>query len=122
MNPFTQSIVARVRSSELREFVLRWDALEALVVRVYRARATASADEREHAEIRAWLVAHYPTWRAVLAPHWRQALRAGRPCSTDPFEDLLAPARPAEFAGGWTYMQALPAAREALNRLVLESQ
>lgn len=120
MNPFTKSIAARVRSGELKAFISHWDALEALVVRVFRARAASPADAAEHAEARAWLIAHYPAWRAALEPHWRQAMRGGQPSATDPFADLLAPKRAADFVGSWAHMQALPAAREALNRLALE--
>lgn len=120
MNPFTKSIAARVRSGELKAFISHWDALEALVVRVFRARAASPADAAEHAEARAWLIAHYPAWRAALEPHWRQAMRGGQPSATDPFADLLAPERAADFVGSWAHMQALPAAREALNRLALE--
>jgi hypothetical protein len=120
-NPFTKSIAARLRSQHLKQFIQHWDALEALVVRVFRAKAASTADEAEYGELRTRVNVLYPEWQAALAPLWRQALRGGKPCEDDPFAFLLDPASAAGFVGSWAHMQALPAAREALNRLVLES-
>jgi hypothetical protein len=120
MNPFTKAIAARVRSRQLKVFIARWDALEALVVRVYRGHAATDAEEVEYATLRGWLTEHYPAWRDSLEPHWRQAMRGGKLSVDDPFAFLFAPERAAQFLGSWAHMQALPAAREALNRLILE--
>jgi hypothetical protein len=120
-NPFTKSIAARLKSQQLKQFIQHWDALEALVVRVFRAKAASPADEAEYAELRTQITALYPEWQAALVPLWRQALHGGKPCEDDPFAFLLTPASAAGFAGSWAHMQALPATREALNRLVLES-
>jgi len=49
-----------------------------------------------------------------------RGLAAGQPCADDPFRYLLAATRAATFCGSWAHMQALPAAREALNRLILD--
>lgn len=121
MNPFTKSLVARLRSHHLRQFVERWDALEALVIRVYRSAVATEADDAEFAALKRWLIARYPEWQARLEPHWRAALRDGRPSPDDPFVFLLSPEHAAAFCGSWAHMQALPAAREALNRLILEA-
>ena len=121
LNPFTKSIAARLKSQQLKQFIQHWDALEALVVRVFRSKAASATDEAEYAELHRWINAAYPEWRGRLAPLWRQALRGGMPCEDDPFLFLLAPESATVFAGSWAHMQALPAAREALNRLVLES-
>lgn len=120
MNPFTRSIAARLRSRQLKQFIAHWDALEALVIRVYRDKAATAADEAAYTELRRWLSRHYPEWRARLESHWRSANQAGQPCPTDPFLFLLAPERARDFCQSWPHMQALPAAREALNRLILE--
>ncbi|MCS7056768.1 MAG: hypothetical protein NZM18_11420 [Thermoflexales bacterium] len=122
MNPFTRSIAVRLRSRRLKEFIERWDALEGLVIRVYRGAIATEADEAEFTALRRWLREHYPEWQARLEPHWRSALRGGRPSQDDPFVFLLAPERAAEFCGSWPHMQALPAAREALNRLIIAEQ
>lgn len=39
MNPFTQSLLKQISDSKLASFVTYWDALEALVVRVYKSNA-----------------------------------------------------------------------------------
>lgn len=119
-NPFTKSIAGNLRSDELKIFVQRWDALEALIVRVFRAKAATAGDEAEYAELRGWLAANYAPWQPALEPLWRQAKRAGKLCEDDPFLFLIAPETASVFAGSWTHMQALPAARESLNRLVLQ--
>lgn len=122
MNPFTKSIASHLRSRRLRQFIERWDALEALVIRVYRHNWANEADDAEFAELKRWLHEHYPEWRLRLEPHWRSTLRGGQPSQDDPFIFLLAPERAADFCGSWAHMQALPAAREALNRLILEER
>jgi hypothetical protein len=122
MNPFTKSIAAHLRSRRLRQFVRQWDALEALVIRVYRNAAAEPADEEAFAALRHWLRQAYPTWQARLEPHWRAAMRGGQPSPDDPFLFLLAPQRAQDFCASWAHLQALPAAREALNRLILEER
>lgn len=121
LNPFTKSIAARLKSRQLKQFIQHWDALEALVVRVFRGKAATAADEAEHAELRGWINAAYLEWRDPLEPLWRQVMCGGVPCEDDPFLFLMTPESATVFAGSWAHMQALPAAREALNRLVLES-
>jgi hypothetical protein len=121
-NPFTKSILSDAPSEALKTFVQHWDGLEALVVRVFRAKAATAGDEAEFAGLRQWLAADYAPLQPALEPLWRQAKRAGKLCEDDPFVFLMAPESASVFAGSWTHMQALPAARESLNRLVLLSQ
>ncbi len=120
VNPFTKALASRLRSRRLKAFIARWDALEALVVRVYRSGVATPEDEQQFVELKAWLLRHYPEWQTPLEPHWRAALRAGQPCADDPFRYVLGATRAATFCGSWAHMQALPAAREALNRLILD--
>ena len=120
VNPFTKALAVGLRSRRLKVFVARWDDLEALVVRVYRAGIATPEDERRFADLKAWLNRHYPEWQARLEPHWRAALWAGQPCVDDPFCALLAVARAGDLCGSWVHLQALPAAREALNRMILD--
>jgi hypothetical protein len=121
-NPFTKSISSGVQSDALQAFVQRWDALEGLVVRVFRAKAATPADEAEYNELRNWLQANYAPWQPALEPLWKQAKRGGKLCEDDPFLFLIAPEAAQAFAGSWAHMQALPAARESLNRLLLDTQ
>ncbi len=119
MNPFTQSLARTLADPTLDSFVDKWDALEALVVRVYRGGAAAPADEAEWADLRPALAAAYPVWSPALAPHWPQTRAGGRPVTADPFFRLLAFARASDIVGDWAAMQTLPAAREALNRMLV---
>ena len=121
-NPFTKSISSNLQTDALKAFVQRWDALEALAVRVFRAKNASASDEAEYSELRSWLMANYAPWQPALEPLWRQAKRGGKLCEDDPFTFLFAPETASKFAGSWAHMQALPAARESLNRLVLDEQ
>ena len=119
-NPFTQSLAARLQTPAFQDFIAHWDALEQLVIRVFRSKAATPADETQHTPLRAWLHEHYAEWREALEPHWRQSKMAGKLAVVDPFALLMQIETAAGFVGQWPAMQALPAAREALNRLILE--
>lgn len=125
MNPFTRFLLKRLGrqpgtpEAGLQAWVERWDALEALVIRVFKARAADAADEAEHAQVRAWLLEHYPVWQAALAVRWPGKRAGGEPLETDPFAWLLEVERAEGFVLNWRAMQVLPAAREALNELVM---
>jgi hypothetical protein len=121
-NPFTRAIAATLRERRLREFITLWDPIEALIVRVYRGAAATPADEREYAALRPRAQKVHAHFRDALAPHWRTAKVAGAPATEDPFAALLRRESAAAFLGDWPAMQALPAAREALNKLILEVQ
>jgi hypothetical protein len=119
MNPFTKSLAGYALPDSLRTFIVTWDALESLVVRVFRSKAATFADEAEYATLRQWLQTHYADWKVALHPHWQGVMRAGKPCADDPFEFLIQPQAAHNFVGSRTHMQTLPAAREALNKLIL---
>lgn len=119
MNPFTRFISERLKDRRLRTFIACWDRMERLVIRVYRAKEAAAEDEAEYTDLRRRLREEYPRWQAALAPHWRSALVGGKVTVTDPFAYLLAVQPAAGFVDNWHAMQHLPAAREALNQLVL---
>ena len=122
MNPFTKSITSQLHQPELQAFVEHWDALEALVIGVFQAKAITAADDRDYTNVRNWLQQHYSAWQVSLEPLWRQSLRGGKPSEDDPFVFLVEPTTPAAFIGSRIHIQALPAAREALNRLILSAQ
>ena len=119
-NPFTQSLAARLNTPAFQDFIAHWDALEQLVIRVFRGKAATPADEAEHAPLRAWLHESYAEWGEALEPHWRQSKVAGKLATEDPFAVLMAIEPAAAFVSQWSALQALPAAREALNRLIIE--
>lgn len=122
MNLFTRFLKQWSQDKDLDLLVDHCDALEALVVRVYKQGEASAADEAEYHALRAWLLANYPQWEKELQPLWRQARVAGAPAEKDPFRRLIESETAADFVGDWEAMQYLPAAREALNRLVLHKQ
>src|SRR5512139_456732 len=104
MNPFTRAILKRRRNRQVQDFVRHWDALEALVIRVYKSGQAFSQDEAEHRRIRAWLIGHYPRWQAGLDPYWRAARFAGELASEDPFAILISVTSADHFIGNWRAM------------------
>ncbi len=121
-NPFTKSIATALRSRSINTFVRHWDALEALVIRVYRARAASAVDAAEYLSLNKQLRPFHKDLAARLEPLWQTALMGGAPAGEDPFALVMASSDAGGFVDNWRAMQALAAAREALNRLILEAQ
>ena len=126
MNPFTRFLFEQRSDQRLASFVADWDSLEALVIRVFKGKMATVEDRAEFSRLQADLRRTYPDWQADLAPLWAAPLRAeaqtgGARPSPDPFLDLLETPTAADFVDNWAAMQRLPAAREALNKLVRDS-
>lgn len=119
MNIVTQKLVKQVNNQSLKEFVSHWDSLEGLVVNVYRTNYATAGDEAEYQHLRSWLVRHYPDWQEALQPHWQGTRISGEVVGEDPFKKLLAFESASDITGSWGAMRILPAAREALNSLLL---
>jgi len=120
VNPVTRVLLNRLRHRHLGQFVGYWDALEALVIRIYKQAAASQADQSEYLRLQSWLLKNYPRWQQALAPHWQKVRVNRRLVEADPFIILLAPERVSAFVENWAAMQTLPAAREALNNFLLE--
>ena len=119
MNPFSRFLSQWSKDRPFQDFVEHWDALEAIVVRVYREKMSPAEAEPEFQRLWPWLRQRYPHWEEALRPFWQQAKAGGKPTRTDPFRLLLAFQHPAEILGDWNAMQHLAAAREALNQFVI---
>ena len=122
INPFTRFLSQRSDDDAFAAFIAYWDRLERVVVGVYRAKLDEATAADEYPVVWPWLRAKYPRWEAALRPHWQATRAAGAPTQTDPFALLLAIAAPADIAGDWRAMQHLPAAREAINRYLVDDQ
>ena len=120
MNPFSKFLRQWSRNISLDEFVTYWDRLEGVVIGVYRQKMTPEAAQAEFAEVWLWLRQHYGMWEKALRPLWAETKTGGQRTQTDPFQLLLAFTKPEEIVENWTAMQHLPAAREALNQLLLQ--
>lgn len=121
-NPFTHFLRQWNRNPDLDEFVVYWDALEQIVVGVYREKMALAAAEPEFQRVWPWLRRHYADWREVLRPFWQKTRAAGAPTQTDPFQLLLDIQNPRDIMNDWRAMQHLPAAREALNHYILHQE
>lgn len=120
MNIVTRALLEKSRDPKIKRFVEAWDAVEALVLRVYRAGAAGEDDEREFQALKTKLEQEYPNWQAALDPYWRKATINGVPAGEDPFLKTLSTRRAADFAGDWAAVQQLPPAREAVNQYLLD--
>jgi hypothetical protein len=121
-NPFTRALTALLRKGPLPAFIADWDALEALVIRVFRAKQATPEDQQAYLALSEKLRASYPALAPALDKHWRAAKMAGDLATEDPFLLLLGTPDAHTFVGNWRAMTALPAAREALNQRVIEAQ
>jgi hypothetical protein len=121
MNPFTRFLFGQRSDQGLATFIAGWDALEALVIRVFKDKMATVADLAEFSRLQADLGRAYPDWQPYLMPFWQDASVGGAPPTSDPFLDLLETPTAADFVGNWSAMQRLPAAREALNKLIRDS-
>lgn len=115
MNPFTRHLLERSGRPELGPFVEAWDAMESMVIRVYRGGAAGPEDETEYYALRQGLRRHLEVWGAALEGLWPAATVAGQPAERNPFEEILGRPAASAFVGDWGAMQTLPAARQALN-------
>lgn len=120
MNPFTRFLQQWTQDKELNTLVEHCDALEALVIRVYKKGKASGADEAEYQALRRWLQANYTAWEPQLRPFLETTNEraAGKP--DDPIRAIIRVEHAADFVGNWSAMQQLPSAREALNRLIME--
>jgi hypothetical protein len=120
INPFTRAILKRINDRHIASFVQRWDAFEALAIRIYKSESASPADEAEHRRLRAWLIQNYVRWQPAFAAYWPEARVAGQPAGEDPFAGLLAIREAAGFVGNRPALRTLPAARETLNRYLAD--
>lgn len=122
-NPFTRFLRTLGSSDDtpdVEQFVANWDVVEAIVVDVNKRGHATDEERAAYAEARAALLPNYEQqWVGRFAPHWPQTLEAGQPAPADPFPRILAPETADGFVQNWAAMQALAAARETLNRYIL---
>ncbi len=118
-NPFTRFLSQWSADGRFQQFIAYWDALELVVVQVYRQRMSVAEAQPEYARVWPWLRQHYGTWADELRPFWQITKAAGAPTAIDPFQLLLDISHPQAILDNWPAMQHLPAAREALNQYIL---
>lgn len=120
MNPFTKFLSQSSTDHRFLAFVEKWDELERIVIAVYRGKIAPDSADSDWQGIRAWLRNNYSSWETALRPYWQMTSAGGNPTITDPFYLLLNINIAADIPGDWRAMQHLPAAREAINRYLLD--
>ena len=121
MNPYSRFLSWKSDDERFLAFVEQWDSLERLIIDVYRGQMTVAAVTADYERVWPALQEQYPMWEATLRPYWQLTRAGGEPTATDPFRLLLAIDAPASIPGDWRAMQHLPAAREAINRYLVDS-
>ncbi len=120
MNPFSKFLRSFANNVEFDAFVAKWDVLEEVVVHVYRDKLSVAEAQQYYDRTWPYLRESYPKWRADLREYWPKTTAAGEMTQVDPFLLLLELPDPEAILNNWTAMQHLPAAREAINRLLIE--
>ena len=122
MNPFTRFLKqwSNDDSKELEVFIEHWDALEAMAIRVYKAKQPTADDLASYQLIKQFMDANYPKFAPKLESYWMRSEVGGQLDHADPFAYLFQYESAAGFVDNWTALQHLPAAREALNGLLVE--
>jgi hypothetical protein len=123
MNPFTQGLLKQLNDPKLNAFAADWDALTELVIEIYQQKSLTFAQQEQFFELQERLRPAYGSLAAELEPHWRTARVKGevRASGTlgDPFLAVIEKASAKEFVENWDAMRTLPAAREALNMMLM---
>jgi hypothetical protein len=78
MNPFTRHLLDGSGRPELGPFVQAWDAMESMVIRIYRAGAAGPGDETQYNALKQVLTGQLGVWGAPLETLWRAAAVAGQ--------------------------------------------
>jgi hypothetical protein len=115
MNPVTRRLLDDIDNPDLADLALGWDRLEERIVRIYRTGACSPEEAAAYAADRNSLQPGIRRYERALEPHWKLS-----PVAVDPFQAVLAVDDGRAVVANWELMRLLPAAREALNGLLLE--
>jgi hypothetical protein len=119
VNPVTQSLLKQLNDPKLSAFAADWDALTELVIEIYQQKSLTFAQQEQFFELQERLRPAYSRLAAELEPHWRTARVKGELVVGDPFRAVIEKASAKEFVENWDAMRTLPAAREALNMMLM---
>ncbi|MCL4256927.1 MAG: hypothetical protein KJZ53_00200 [Anaerolineales bacterium] len=119
MNPVTQSLLKQLNDPQLTAFAIDWDAVTELVIEIYQQKSLTVEQQARFFEAQERLQTAYPALAPELEPFWRTARIKGELVVGDPFLAVLSKPSAKEFVENWDAMRTLPAAREALNMLLM---
>lgn len=119
MNPVTHGLLQKLNDPLLTAFATDWDTVTELIIEIYQQKSLTVEQQQIFFEAQERLQAAYPILAAELEPHWRAARIKGELVVGDPFLAVLSKRSAKEFVENWDAMRTLPAAREALNMLLM---
>ena len=119
MNPVTQGLLKKLKDPELDAFATDWDALNDLIIEIYQQKSASFQQQEFFFELQSRLQSSYPALSDSLSPFWRKAKIKGEVVRQDPFLTLIEKSSAKEFLENWDAMKTLPAAREALNEMLI---
>lgn len=119
-NPYTGFLSQWSGDQDFARFVGQWDQLERLVIGITRGYIQTWNARPGFGDVQTQLRLSYPRWEPVLRPYWQGTLVGGVPTVIDPFRFLINLPGADSVLGNRQAMQMLPAAREAINRFLLE--
>ncbi|MCW5876581.1 MAG: hypothetical protein KIS85_06830 [Anaerolineales bacterium] len=119
MNPVTEGLLRKLNDPQLDEFARCWGELEALVIEIYRQKAVSFEQQESFFLLREELLQRYPPLAEELGGYWPLARVKGEAVTVNPFEALIGKESAKQFVENWEAMRYLPAAREAINQLLM---
>lgn len=119
MNPVTRGLLKQLNDSELDAFVESWDALEVLVVEIYKQKSLSFSQQEDFFRLQEGLTPRYAALETELGRYWPATKIKGELVTTDPFRTVIGKGSAREFVENWDAMKTLPAAREALNQMLM---
>ncbi|MGH2582011.1 MAG: hypothetical protein ACRDFQ_03850 [Anaerolineales bacterium] len=122
MNPVTESLLKDIDDEGLKNFVHQWDQFEQLIIEINRQKSLSFAQQEDFFELQSKLTASYVTWESEMELYWRQTRIKEGNLMEDPFRLLLDSESARDVLGNWEAMKLLPAAREAMNLMLMDKR
>ncbi len=119
MNPVTGALIKELKDPEWSAFAKDWDILNDLIIEIFKQKSLSFEQQELFFEVQERLRQRYPKFAAELEPFWRAAKIKGEVITSDPFQALFGKQSAREFVENWEAMRTLPAAREALNEMLI---
>jgi hypothetical protein len=119
VNPITQALLKQLSDPQLGEFARDWEDLESLVVEIYQQNSVSFEQQQDFYQLRERLRQSYALLHEELDLFWPLTKIRGEPVTADPFITVIGMEAAKGFLGNWDAMRTLPAAREALNHLLI---
>jgi hypothetical protein len=116
-----QSLTYKIKDKPTRTFIGNWEMLEELITSIYHSGEITPTDRELFVSLQYALRSLYAKCAATLRPYWQQIKVAGKTNQNDPFLTMLDVSVRSSQVDYWDMVQTLPVAREALNKMVLDT-